>query len=276
MQDVQISTRPSRALYQYTLVGADQAEVSSWGRRLLAEIAADPRLSDVASEAQDGGLRAFVNVDRAAAGRLGVTMQAIGDTLNSAFGQRQISTIYAQSNQYRVVLEADPRYQTDPPARRVYVPPSATRQSLPGDRPDVNRPPASRCRSARSPRIERQTAPLVVQRQGQFPAVTLSFNLAAGQSLGAAVAAIAEAERRIEMPTSVTGTFTGDTAEFERALAGQPWLILAAVITIYIVLGVLYESLVHPITILSTLPSAGIGAVHRPDADRASICRWSR
>ena len=246
VQDVQISTRPSRALYQYTLVGADQAEVAGWGRRLLAEVSADPRLSDVASEAQEGGLRAFVNVDRAAAGRLGVTMQAIGDTLNSAFGQRQISTIYAQSNQYRVVLEADPRYQTDPAAlASVYVP-STSGQQVP---------------LGAIAKVERQTAPLVVQRQGQFPAVTLSFNLASGQSLGAAFAAIAQAERRIDMPSSVTGTFTGDTAEFERALAGQPWLILAAVITIYIVLGVLYESLAHPITILSTLPSAGIGAV---------------
>ena len=246
VQDVQISTRPSRGLYQYTLVGADQAEVAAWGRRLHAELAADPRLSDVSSEAQEGGLRAFVNIDRSAAGRLGVTMQAIGDTLNSAFGQRQISTIYAQSNQYRVVLEADPRYQTDPTAlAKVYVPSTSGQQVPLGS----------------IATIERQTAPLVVQRQGQFPAVTLSFNLAKGQSLGAAVAAIGEAQRRIEMPSSVTGTFTGDTAEFERSLAGQPWLILAAIITIYIVLGVLYESLIHPVTILSTLPSAGIGAV---------------
>ncbi len=246
VQDVQVSTRPSRALYQYTLVGADQAEVIGWSRKLLAEISADPRLSDVASEAQEGGLRAFVNVDRAAAGRLGVSMQSIGDTLNSAFGQRQISTIYAQSNQYRVVLEADPRYQTDPSAlAKVYIP-SGTGQQIP---------------LGSIATVERQTAPLVVQRQGQFPSVTLSFNIASGQSLGAAVIAINEATRRIDMPSSVTGTFTGDTAEFERALSGQPWLILAAIITIYIVLGVLYESLIHPVTILSTLPSAGIGGL---------------
>ncbi len=246
VQDVQISTRPSRALYQYTLVGSDQTEVINWSRRLLAEIAADPRLSDVASEAQEGGLRAFVNVDRAAAGRLGVSMQAIGDTLNSAFGQRQISTIYAQSNQYRVVLEADPRYQTDPAAlAKVYVPSNSGQQVPLGS----------------IAKVERQTAPLVVQRQGQFPSVTLSFNIATGQSLGAAVLAISEATTRIGMHSSVTGTFTGDTAEFERALSGQPWLILAAVLTIYIVLGVLYESLIHPVTILSTLPSAGIGGL---------------
>ncbi len=246
VQDVQISTRPARALFQYTLVGSDKDEVLQWARRLHGELRADRRLSDVASEAQEGGLRAFINVDRSVAGRLGVSMQAIGDTLNSAFGQRQISTIYAQSNQYRVVLEADPRYQTDPAAlARIYVP-STNGQQVP---------------LGSIARIERQTAPLVVQRQGQFPAVTLSFNLAQGQSLGAAILAISEATRRIEMPGSVTGTFTGDTAEFERSLAGQPWLILAAVIAIYIVLGVLYESLIHPVTILSTLPSAGIGAV---------------
>jgi multidrug efflux pump len=266
VQDVQITTRPSRGLYQYTLVGADQSEVSSWGRRLVAEIAADTRLSDVASEAQEGGLRAFVDVDRAAAGRLGVTMQTIGDTLNSAFGQRQISTIYAQSNQYRVVLEADPRYQKDPsqlarvfvPATAAITPAQALSQAV-GQ--TINQSTGQQVPLGSIARIEMQTAPLVVQRQGQFPAVTLSFNLGPGQSLGAAVAAIAEAEQRIGMPTSVTGTFTGDTAEFERALAGQPWLILAAVITIYIVLGVLYESIAHPLTILSTLPSAGIGAV---------------
>jgi multidrug efflux pump len=144
------------------------------------------------------------------------------------------------------VLEADPRYQSDPAAlARVYVP-STTGQQVP---------------LGSIATIERQTAPLVVQRQGQFPAVTLSFNLARGQSLGAAVAAIGQAQQRIEMPSAVTGTFTGDTAEFERSLANQPWLILAAIITIYIVLGILYESLIHPITILSTLPSAGIGAV---------------
>jgi multidrug efflux pump len=144
------------------------------------------------------------------------------------------------------VLEADPRYQTDPAAlAKVYVP-SSTGQQIP---------------MGSIATVERQTAPLVVQRQGQFPAVTLSFNIAAGQSLGAAVLAINEATRSIGMPSSVTGTFTGDTAEFERALSGQPWLILAAVITIYIVLGVLYESLIHPVTILSTLPSAGIGGL---------------
>jgi multidrug efflux pump len=246
VQDVQISTQSSRALYQYTLVGADQKEVNRWSTRLMAELAASPLLRDVASEAQEGGLKALVNVDRAAAGRLGVSMQAVSDTLNNAFGQRQISTIYGQANQYRVVLEAAPRYQTDPGALAQVHVASSSGQQIP---------------LGAIARIERQTAPLVVQRQEQFPSATLSFNPAPGTSLGEAVAVVTEAQRRIDMPTSVTGAFVGDAAEFQRSLASQPWLILAAVITIYIVLGVLYESVAHPFTILTTLPSAGIGAV---------------
>jgi multidrug efflux pump len=246
VQDVQISTQSSRALYQYTLVGADQREVSRWSTLLKNELAASPLLRDVASEAQEGGLKAMVNVDRAAAGRLGVSMQAVSDTLNNAFGQRQISTIYGQANQYRVVLEAAPRYQTDPGALAQIHVASSTGQQIP---------------LGAIARIERQTAPLVVQRQEQFPAATLSFNPAPGTSLGEAVAVVTEAQRRIGMPTSVSGSFVGDAAEFQRSLASQPWLILAAVIAIYIVLGVLYESVAHPFTILTTLPSAGIGAV---------------
>ncbi len=173
-------------------------------------------------------------------------MQSVNDALNDAFGQRQISTIYGQSNQYRVVLEAMAQYQSDPSAlSRVYVPSGSGAQV-----------PLSSVAS-----IERRTAPLVLQNQDQFPSVTISFNLAPGASLSDAVDAITVAQREIDMPTSVTGRFSGDADEFTRSLAGQPWLILAAVITIYIVLGVLYESFVHPFTILTTLPSAGIGAL---------------
>jgi multidrug efflux pump len=246
VQDVQISTRASRAQFQYTLVGASTEEVSRWSARLVEKLRDAPVLREVVSEAQDGGLRAFVKVDRETAGRLGVSMQAVNDALNDAFGQRQISTIYAQANQYRVVLEAMDQYQSDPSAlSRVYVPSSAGAQV-----------PLSSVAS-----IERRTAPLVIQHQDQFPAVTISFNLAPGASLSDAVAAIAAAEREIEMPTRVAGVFSGDALEFTRSLATQPWLILAAVVTIYIVLGVLYESFVHPFTILTTLPSAGIGAL---------------
>jgi multidrug efflux pump len=246
VQDVQISTRASRAQFQYTLVGASTKEVSRWSARLVDKLRSAPVLREVVSEAQDGGLRAFVKVDRETAGRLAVSMQAVNDALNDAFGQRQISTIYAQANQYRVVLEAMDQYQSDPAAlSRVYVPSTTGAQV-----------PLSSVAS-----IERRTAPLVIQHQDQFPAVTISFNLAPGASLSDAVDAIAAAEREIEMPGTVTGVFSGDALEFTRSLATQPWLILAAVITIYIVLGVLYESFVHPFTILTTLPSAGIGAL---------------
>jgi multidrug efflux pump len=246
VQDIQISTRASRAQFQYTLVSSSAEEVALWSARLVDKLRTAPVLREVVSEAQDGGLRAFVKVDRETAGRLGVSMQAINDALNDSFGQRQISTIYAQANQYRVVLEAQAQYQNDPSAlSRVFVPASTGAQV-----------PLSAVAS-----IERRTAPLSIQHQDQFPSVTISFNLAHGASLSDAVDAIAAAQREIGMPTSVTGSFSGDADEFTRSLAGQPWLILAAVITIYIVLGVLYESFVHPFTILTTLPSAGIGAL---------------
>jgi multidrug efflux pump len=246
VQDVQISTRVSRAQYQYTLVGADAGDVTTWSTRLAEKLRGSPVLRDVVSEAQDGGLRAMVRVDRETASRLGVSMQAVNDALNDAFGQRQISTIYAQSNQYRVVLEAMPQYQGDPSAlSRLYVPGAG------GAQVPLNA----------IARIERRTAPLAIYHQEQFPSVTLSFNLAHGRSLSDAVSAITAAEREIGMPTSVTGSYSGDADEFTRSLKGQPWLILAAVIAIYIVLGVLYESFVHPFTILTTLPSAGIGAL---------------
>ena len=246
VQDIQISTRVSRAQYQYTLVGSDANEVGTWASRLIDRMGSSGVLRDVASEAQDGGLRAMVRVNRETAGRLGVSMQTVNDALNDAFGQRQISTIYGQSNQYRVVLEAMPEYQNDPSAlSRVY---------LPG--PNGVQIPLSAVAQ-----IEHRTAPLAVNRQDQFPSVTISFNLKQGAALSEAVAAITSAEQEIGMPTSVAGSYSGDADEFAKSLAGQPWLILAAIITIYIVLGVLYESFIHPFTILTTLPSAGIGAV---------------
>ncbi|HWB43948.1 MAG TPA: multidrug efflux RND transporter permease subunit [Hyphomicrobiaceae bacterium] len=246
VQDVQISTRVSRGQYQYTLVGADGSEVATWSARLAERLRNAPALRDVSSEAQDGGLRALVRVDRETASRLGVSMQAINDALNDAFGQRQISTIYAQANQYRVVLEAMPQFQGDASAlTSIFVPSTAGAQV-----------PLSAVAT-----IERRIAPLVIQHQEQFSSVTISFNLAHRASLSDAVAAIDTAKREIDMPTSVSGSYSGDADEFTRSLASQPWLILAAVVTIYIVLGVLYESFVHPFTILTTLPSAGIGAL---------------
>ncbi|PSC04217.1 acriflavine resistance protein B [Alsobacter soli] len=246
VQDVQITTRTSRGAYQYTLTGADAGEVTGWAARLAERLRGEPALRDVATEGGEGGGQLFVDVDRDAAARLGVSMQTINDTLNSAFGQRQISTIYAQANQYRVILEAQPRYQADSRSiERLYLSTSAGAQV-----------PLSAVAT-----VKPRTAPLVVQHEEQFPAETISFDLAPGAALSAAVAAVARAEADIGMPASVTGRYAGEAAEFSRSLAGQPWLILAAVVTIYIVLGVLYESAIHPITILSTLPSAGVGAL---------------
>ena len=247
VQDVQITTRPSRSQYQYTLTGANDAEVATWTRKLIDRLRADGTVRNLASETPDGGLRTMLRIDREAAGRLGITAQNIDDALNNAFGQRQISTIYAQSNQYRVILEADPRYQTDPSALdKLYVAGTAASPQTP---------------LAVFTRSERVSAPLAVAHQDQFPAGTLSFDLAEGASLGDAVKAVTLAEREIGLPPSVTGSFSADAAEFNRALDTQPLLILAAIVTIYLVLGMLYESFAHPFTILTTLPSAGVGAL---------------
>jgi len=246
VQDIQISTRASRAQYQYTLTGTDAQAVSDWSVKLADRLRAEPALREVASEAQEGGLRTFINVDREKAGRLGISMQVVNDTLNDAFAQRQISTIYAQANQYRVILEAMPQYQQDPSSlSKLFV--SSTNGA---------QVPVSAFTG-----MQRTVAPLIISHQAQFPAVTISFNLAPDASLSDAVAAIANAERDIGMPAAIVGGYSGDAAEFGRSLAGEPWLILAAAVAIYIVLGVLYESFIHPLTILSTLPSAGVGAL---------------
>ena len=246
VQDVQISTQSSRSQYQYTLTGTDSALVTEWANRLVAELRRDPLFRDVSSEAQEGGLRASLDINRQRAGQLGVNLQGVTDTLNDAFAQRQISTIYGQANQYRVVLEAMPIYQRDPSIlSKLYLPGALGAQV-----------PLSAVAT-----LTRTIAPLAISHQAQFPAVSLSFNLAPGAALGDAVDAVKTIETRIGMPGSIVGIYAGDAAEFSKSLAGQPWLILAALVTIYIVLGVLYESYIHPITILSTLPSAGVGAI---------------
>jgi multidrug efflux pump len=246
VQDIQISTQSSRSQYQYTLTGTDSAEVILWSERLVAELRRDPLFRDVSSENQSGGLRASLDINRQRAGQLGVNLQGINDTLNDAFAQRQISTIYGQANQYRVVLEALPSQQRDPDVlSKLYLPGAVGAQV-----------PLSAVAT-----LTRTTAPLAISHQAQFPAVSLSFNLAPGEALGDAVNEVKTIETRIGMPTSIVGLFAGDAAEFSKSLAGQTWLILAALVTIYIVLGVLYENYIHPITILSTLPSAGVGAI---------------
>ena len=245
-QDIQITTQSSRSQFQYTLSSTDAAELDLWAKKLAQELRASGVVRNVAAETNDGGLRIFVDVDREKAGRLGVGMQAIDDTLNSAFGQRQVSTIYAQSNQYRVILEAAPQYQSDPAAlSKLYVAGAGGVQT-----------PLETVAT-----IKRITAPLAVMHQDQFPAAVVSFDLEPHASLGDAVQAVARAEADIGMPGSVIGTFRADAAEFKRSLATQPWLILAALIAIYVVLGMLYESFAHPFTILTTLPSAGVGAL---------------
>jgi len=275
-QDIQISTRVSRAQYQYTLVGTDAAEVLEWADRLARKLRGDPALREVASEAQEGGPRVNVDVDREQAGRLGVSMQSITDTLNDAYGQRQISTIYGQANQYRVILEAQPRYQQDPGSlSKLYVTGASTSTgtaatvgntaagstntnttATPNTVTGLNQVPLSAFA-----RFVNSSAPLAIAHQEQFPSVTISFDLAPGYALSDAVRLIGAAQGEIGMPSSVTGSYSGDAAEFDRSLTGEPWLILAAAIVIYIVLGVLYESFIHPLTILSTLPSAGVGAL---------------
>ena len=246
VQDVQIDSRVTRTQYQYTLQDADAAELARWAPRLLERLRASPVLADVASDQQTSGLQLHVEVDRDKASRLNVLTQAIDDTLYDAFGQRQVSIIFTQLNQYRVVLEVEPKFQLNQDAlRQIYVK-STTGQMVP-----LN----AFCT------LSILSAPLAITHQGQFPSVTLSFNIQPGSSLGAAVEAIQQAAREIGLPNTIETTFSGSAAEFRSSLTSTPLLILAAIVVIYIVLGVLYESYIHPITILSSLPSAGVGAL---------------
>ncbi len=275
-QDIQISTQASRAQYQYTLVGTDSDEVLKWADLLARQLHGNPMFREVASEAQEGGPRVNVDVDREQAGRLGVSMQSISDTLNDAFGQRQISTIYGQSNQYRVILEAQPRYQQDPGSlSKLYVTGASTANGTAATvantaqgstNTNTTATPNAVTSSNQVPlsafaRFVNGSASLAIAHQEQFPSVTISFDLSPGYALSDAVSLISKAQQQIGMPASVTGSYSGDAAEFAKSLTGEPWLILAAAIVIYIVLGVLYESFIHPLTILSTLPSAGVGAL---------------
>jgi multidrug efflux pump len=246
VQDLTVEDRVSRTQFQYTLEDADARELATWTPRLVAKLQALPGLRDVASDQQNEGQEVRLVIDRDTASRLGVLPQALDDTLYDAFGQRQVSTIFTQLNQYHVVLEAQPRFQADPDALGdVYV-----RSSAGGQVPLLA-----------FTRVEMTKAPLAINHQGQFPATTLSFNLAPRTSLGDAVKAIEGVEREIGLPASIQASFQGTAQAFRASLVNEPLLILAALITVYIVLGVLYESYIHPITILSTLPSAGVGAI---------------
>ena len=238
--------RIGNAQYQYTLQADHFRELSAWAPRMLRALRGLPELRDVSSDQQDAGLQVPLTIDRPTDARLGVSTRLIDETLYSAFGQRQVSTIYTALNQYHVVMEVAPEFWQNPDAlRNIYVR-STTGVSVP---------------LTAVTRFEPSAAPLQVNHQGLFPSVTLSFNLAPGVSLGRAVVAVEEAGRGIALPSTVRGRFAGAAQAFQDSLSTQPLLILAALVAVYIVLGMLYESYVHPVTILSTLPSAGVGAL---------------
>ncbi len=246
VQDLQIDSRVSRTQYRYVLEDPDVDELALWAPRLVEQLRDSPALNDVASDQQNDGYQIDIKVDRDKASRLNILPQDIDNTLYDAFGQRQISIIFTQLNQYRVILEVLPKYQQNPEAlSKIYVK-SSSGQLVPLNSFATMTP---------------NTAPLVVMHQGQFPSATISFNLREGYFLSDAVKAVHRAQREIGLPDTVQTTFSGSAAEFQTSLASEPWLILAAIVVVYIVLGVLYESYIHPITILSSLPSAGVGAL---------------
>ena len=245
-QDLRFGGRQSDSQYQFTLWSPDIELLQQWVPKVLDRVKQVPGVVDVTTDREQGGLQANVTIDRQAAARLGVRITDIDNALNDAFSQRQISTIYTQRNQYRVILEVDRKYQRDPTdLTQVYVPGSGRAQV-----------PLSAVA-----RIERGIAPLVVNHQGQFPAVTITYNLAPNIAIQDATAAIEQAVSEMHVPDTIRADFAGDVKAFQRSIGAQPLLLLAALIAVYIVLGVLYESLAHPLTIISTLPSAGLGAL---------------
>jgi multidrug efflux pump len=246
VQDLTIEDRVSRTQYQFTMEDADPTELALWVSKVVDRLNKEPDLADVASDVQNGGLQAYVDIDRDTAARLGITTAAVDNALYDSFGQRLVSTIFTQSNQYRVVMEAQPNLQQGPDSLRgIYV-------QTPSD---------GQVQMSSIAKVTERATALVINHLGQFPAATISFNLAANSSLGAATKAIRAAEQDIGVPSSVQTAFQGAALAFQASLSNTLVLILAAIVTMYIVLGVLYESFIHPITILSTLPSAGIGAL---------------
>jgi multidrug efflux pump len=294
VQDLTVEDRVSRTEYQYSLEDPDQNELNTWTAKFVQKLQALPELRDVATDQQTSGLSASLVIDRVTASRMGITPEMIDETLYDAFGQREISTLYTQLNQYHVILETLPAFQHNPEKLQdIYVRSATAPASSSGSSSTSattassgssgatagTTGPSSSSTSASSTiplvsgangaavplsaftHMESTTAPLAINHQGQFPVVTISFNLAPNASLGAATTAIDKAKNDLGMPLSVQGAFQGTAASFQASLASEPLLILAALVTVYIVLGVLYESYIHPITILSTLPSAGVGAI---------------
>lgn len=245
-QDLRVGGRFGAAQYQYTLQGDDPAELFAWAPRVSEQLRRLKELTDVNSDQQNRGLQANLTIDRTTASRLGITPQMIDDYLYDAFGQRQVSTMYTALNQYHVIMDIDPQYWQNPEGlKQIYIP--TTKSGM--------------VPLAAFTRFEPRTAPLTVNHQGQFPSVTISFNLPVGVALGTALDAIRRAGADIRLPSSIRGSFQGTAQAFQSSLANENILILAALLAVYIVLGVLYESLIHPVTILSTLPSAGVGAL---------------
>ncbi|MCE0524051.1 MAG: efflux RND transporter permease subunit [Methylacidiphilales bacterium] len=280
VQDLTVDDRVSRTQYQYTLEDPNADELNTWAPQLLARLKALPQLSDVASDQQNSGLRASLVLDRDTASRLGLDTSTIDNTLYDSFGQRQISTMFTQINQYHVILEVDPKFQQTPNnLNDVYITPSTSgitsgTGTTSGTSPATNSTTGSSTTSSTTTMASPVAAPLsafthwsttsgpqTITHQGQFPVVTLSFNLAPGVALSEAVTAIDQAKRDLNMPPGIQTAYQGATQAFQASLTSEPLLLLAATITVYIILGVLYESFIHPITILSTLPSAGVGAL---------------
>jgi multidrug efflux pump len=246
VQDLTVDAKISRAQYQYTLEDPDNSELTVWAPKVLEQMQTLPELRDVGSDQQDKGLRAALNIDRETAARFGITPQQIDDILYDAYGQRQVSTIFTELNQYRVVLTVKPDFSQDPSQLQSLYLRGANGGAVP---------------LGAITRYSETTGPLVINRLGQFPAATISFNLAPDVALGHAVTAVENIIGRMGLPASMKGGFQGTAQAFQSSMVNMPLLILAALVTVYIVLGVLYESYIHPITILSTLPSAGVGAV---------------
>ena len=246
MQDVRVGGRQSDSTYQFTLWDTDYSELVAWAPRVQAAIEKVPGLVDVSSDREQGGLQVNVSIDRTAASRLGVRVQDVANALNNAYAQRQVSTIYTQRNQYRLILEIDPAYQRKPgDLGRIYV----------AGANDTQVPLTT------VTRIEQGLSPLVVNHQGQFPAITISFGLGQNVPIEEATRRVDQAVAALHLPDSLHAEYAGDARAFRQSIGAQPLLIIAALIAVYIVLGVLYESLAHPLTIISTLPSAGLGAL---------------
>ncbi len=246
LQDLTVEDRVSRTEFQYALEDPDQNELGTYTRKMVEGLSHESALTDVASDLQDQGLQAQLVIDRDSAARLGIAMADIDNTLYDAFGQRQVSTIFTQLNQYHVVMEVAPNFQTDPTTLSNLYVKSGNGTQVP---------------LSMLAHWEQTHAVLAIGHQGQFPSTVISFNLAPGKALGDAVKAVNQVEQRIAMPNSINASFQGTAAAFQSSLANEPILILAALVTVYIVLGILYESYIHPITIISTLPSAGVGAL---------------